>query len=336
LKEFLIALFAIALTGAHTRSQATPEVALNWARSLGREVIGVDVSPDGKCLAVATTMGLAVLEANGTLVWERPFVNRWLAASTREWWGAQALAVAPRCRWLAVAGAPGYRYVWLLNSRGEPSAHIATPGTPRALAISHRGDVLGIGTAAGHLLLVNAQGAVRRDVTLSGGLDIIDGLKFSPNDALLLTTVAGGTAALFTKNGDPIWTRRLMYWMTTEVSDDWERFLIVGLPGHGVMIGDVEIVARDGRTLWKRGVLNPKASMSADGRTFIVSSSEPESEEEKESANLLPRTVLDRDGNVVSTGEPSDHAFSESSRKEQTSPLTPTPGDRLPPEALRP
>jgi hypothetical protein len=290
----------VVLAAASASPQDTPEAVLLWERELSGKVINLDVSSDGQCVAVTTTTGIALLRTNGQLLWERPFLNQWMAASINTA-RQRPLAVAPRCRWVAVAGASNYRYVWLFGPRGQARAHIATPGTPEALAITHHGDILGIGTAAGHLLLANSNGVVQRDVTLADRSNIFDRLRFSPDDALLLTTVAGGTAALFTKGGETIWSRQLMYWMTTEVSDDWERFLIVGLPGHGVMIGWVEIVARDGRTLWKRYVLNPIARMSADGRRFVVSSSDPQSEEEKESANLLPQTVLNRDGQVVST-----------------------------------
>jgi len=211
----------VVLAAAPAWPQDIPEAVLSWERELSGKVINLDVSSDGQCVAVTTTTGIALLRTNNELVWERPFLNQWMAASINTPVERRPVAVAPRCRWVAVAGASNYRYVWLFGVHGQARAHIATPGTPEALAISHRGDVLAIGTAAGHLLFVNPRGVVQRDVTLSDRLpvlDIFDRLQCSPDDVLLLTTWAGGTTALFTRQGEPIWTRQLMYWMTTEVS----------------------------------------------------------------------------------------------------------------------
>jgi hypothetical protein len=264
-----------------------------------------EVSPDGSCLAVVEETELTVLDAQGKIVWKKPYINRWMEEAVNQWWDGKPMAVAPRCRWLAVGGSASYKYVWLFNSHGEPRAHLATPGTPKALAISHKGDLLAVGTAAGHLLLVNPRGEIQKDITLSDTLYIIDELQFSPDDALLLTTQAGGTTALLTKAGEPLWTRDQGFWMTTTVTPDWERFLVVGLPGHGEMVGHMELVSRDGRTLWKDSALYPIVSVTPDGRNFVVASEPLQGYESEEAATfLLPRTILDRDGKVIPSEGP--------------------------------
>ena len=204
------------------------EVAQRWAHDRGR-FWSVHVAPDGACMAVATSQGLAVLDKTGKPVWERAYVNRWLAAEVGP------IAVSPGCHWLAVAGRSGYRYVWFLGPGGRPYAHARiTHGTPTALTINHRGDTLAVGTGAGHLLLMDAQGAIRKDITFGHRwVGRLDGLKYSADDALLLTTETWLTAGLLNADGVPLWTRALGALNTIYPNDDWTSFLVVGEPNHG-------------------------------------------------------------------------------------------------------
>jgi hypothetical protein len=266
-----------------------PAVAQRWAHDRGRSIWSVHVAPDGSCIAVATAQGLAVLEMTGKPVWERAYVNRWLSADLG------AIAVSPGCHWLAVAGSSGYRHVWFLGPGGRPYAHAPiTHGTPTALTINHRGDTLAVGTGAGHLLLMDARGTVRKDVAFSYRLD---GLKYSADDALLLTTRATLTAGLLNADGAPLWTRQLGAWITVYPTDDWSSFLVVGEPGHGSDPASLEVVTRAGKTTWKRHVVGPKIEMSPDGHSFVVATGYgPEKLEDEEREYYMERTIVDGAG----------------------------------------
>jgi hypothetical protein len=273
----------------HTANEA-PAVAQRWAHDRGRSIWSVHVAPDGSCIAVATAQGLAVLEKTGKPVWERAWVNRWLSAEVG------AIAVSPGCHWLAVAGSSGYRHVWFLGPGGRSYAHARiTHGTPTALTINHRGDTLAVGTGAGHLLLMDAQGAIRKDITFGHR---IDGLKYSADDALLLTTRGMAPAGLLNADGVPLWTRDLGVWITVYPTDDWSSFLVVGEPGHGSDLASLEVVTRAGKTTWERQVVGPKIEMSPDGHSFVVATDYgPEKlEDPEERKYYMERTIVDGAG----------------------------------------
>ena len=276
-----------------------PAVAERWAHDRGRSIWSVHVAPDGACMAVATVQGLAVLEKTGKPVWERAWVNRWLSAEVG------AIAVSPGCHWLAVAGSSGYRHVWFLGPGGRPYAHVPiTHGTPTALTINHRGDTLAVGTGTGHLLLMDARGTVRKDITFGSNTFAhrLDGLKYSADDALLLTTGGTAPAGLLNADGVPLWTRDLGVWITVYPTDDWSSFLVVGEPGHGGNVGgdfaQLEVVTRAGKTTWKRLVDSPEIEMSPDGHSFVVATGygleKVETPEERK--YYMERTIVDGAG----------------------------------------
>lgn len=241
-------------------------------------------APDGSCIVVATSQGIAVMDKDGTLEWERPHVNRWLAS------GIEAVAAAPDCRWLAVAGTSGYRYVWLMNHDGRAYAHLGSANaTPTALAINHSGSRLAVGTANKRLLLVNSSGALYKTIDFGLG---VDGLEYSPDDTLLLTTNTLLEAGLLSAEGRPLWTRALGAWNSVYRNDDWSRFMVVGLPGHGSDVGRLELVTREGKTVWQRTVAAPRVQLAADGKGFVVSAGyEPDDPNDRASGYLSPTVI---------------------------------------------
>lgn len=259
-----------------------------------------ETTPEEECVGVRTHAGFALETASGKRLWEKPYFNEWMDSGS-------GITVAPRCRWLVVAGSSAYRYVWVVGADGHPRGHCATPGTPQAVAISHSGDRFVVGTAAGHLLFVNHRAKVLRDV--SGVLFIVNGLAFSPDDSVVLTTSSFGTIGLFSRSGDTIWTRD---GAEAIVTNDWERFLVVSRANHGVPWGSLELVTRDGRTLWESGsFLQPLAMILPDDSGFRISSAPDcaayvSSYREAETDDCLQATVLDREGNVVADQRPAD------------------------------
>lgn len=297
----LIVLLLVAAT-VSARSQEIPEAPLAWEREVAGRVITLSVSPDGRCVVAATTRGLVLLDANDTLRWQRPYFNRWMAATVESIENKESIiTISPECRWMAINGTSNYRYVRLVGANGVSLAPIATPGTPVGIAINHRGDELVVGTAAGHLLFVNSRGRVLRDVRFKRG--IFDAVEFSPDDAFVLTSEAGYTVGLFTRAGDTVWTRSSDKYIFVWPSADWERFVVKSAPWHGLPINTVEILARDGRTIWQRDeILAATVQIINDGHRFVVSSA-PESDEFENPSLQMTPTMLDRDGNVLSAGE---------------------------------
>jgi len=280
------------------RSQEIKEALLAWERPVGTRVVALAVSPDGRCVVAETTTEIVMFGGDGEVRWRRPHLNPWMAASAENGW-EHAVAVAPGCRWMIVAGSENYHYVWLLGADGQPRAHIATPGTPQSVAISHRGDAMVVGTAAGHLLFANSQAQLLRDTKFKWG--VFKAVEFSPDDALVLTSVAGYTVGLFTRDGETVWTREGGYinvWPTA----DWERFVVKTTPWHGIPIDAVDILARDGKVIWQRqSILAAAVQMADDGSRFVVSSAlGPDDDDflEYASSRIAPIT-LDRYGNAL-------------------------------------
>ncbi|MDB5970777.1 MAG: hypothetical protein JWQ90_3227 [Hydrocarboniphaga sp.] len=288
---FAAILLSTTLTAA---AEPLPGIADRWAQEHGGTLWAVGAAPDGTCFAVVTREGVAVLDPTGQPRWSKPHVNRWLATEVG------AVAASPGCRWVALAGGSGYRYVWFLNQRGMAYSHApVSVGSTTALAVNHRGDTLAVGTAAGHLFLMDPKGSMLKDIRFS---ERLDGLVYSPDDTMLLASGGLLTAGLLSAQGVPLWTRELGAWITITPNNVWTRFLVVGMPGHGSDVGSLELVTREGKTLWEKAVTAPRVEKASDARGFIVSSEDadidPDDPEERKDS-YFPRTFIDDEGHEM-------------------------------------
>jgi len=217
------------------------------------------------------------------------------------------LAVTRGCRRIVVGGGPDYKNVWFFYGNGHAAFHLATPGTPESIAASWRGDLIAIGTAAGHLLLAEPDGRLIRDVKDSEDWGVLDSLTFSPDDTLILPLTTIGRAGLFTREGETVWWRDGLF-NRVWPSRDWERFAFLAVPMHGMGYGQVQIIARNGEPIGgSDGVLDPIIQMAPDGSTFVISQDAQEFKRAVKFDPTLtetPPTAIDCDGNALSFWNP--------------------------------
>lgn len=117
---------------------------------------------------------------------------------------------------------------------------------------------------------------------------------------LVLITSSFGAFGLYTSTGDVVWKRQ-SEWTQVTPSGDWQRFLAVSTPSHGVAVGTVELVARDGTSLWKEDLLDPIVAMNPEA-THISISSDPGAQNAygKDFDSLFQSPiVLGRDGRLI-------------------------------------
>jgi hypothetical protein len=258
-------------------STATPK--LRWETSLTEHVRGLALSPDGEYLAATTEKGVALLATSGQLLWEKDYsaISRWI--SYPKYQGAiPPLVVVPKGQWMAVAGDSGYRYVWVLDKQGRKQWYVKTTGTPQALAVTRKGDLLAIGTAAGHICLVSPQGKVLGDIEVRGvvgGLNwarqVMGGLAFSEDGTHLLITWGIGTVGLLSRAGKIMFAREPggLTVMTLSMSRDLRWFLMVKKLSYSPLPERIELISQTGESLWEKELYGAEALISPDG-SYIV------------------------------------------------------------------
>jgi hypothetical protein len=142
------------------------------------KVRSVALSQNGDCYSVVTLERISLFSRSGREIWHWDFKNgnRFMTASR--------VAVSPDCKWLAVAGRENYRYTWIAHRDGR-MIPLRTKATPVSIAISHRGDMLAIGTGGGDVLLFNSDGTMRWQQTLT--YCCVQALAFSADDQAIVS-----------------------------------------------------------------------------------------------------------------------------------------------------
>jgi hypothetical protein len=233
-----------------------PELA--WEFDVPAEIRRAELSIGEDCIVLTTDYGVSVLNLDGRLRWERSFksINRWMTAER---------STAPAgCEWVAVVGRPEYRYVWVLTANGG-GHYFRTRGTPEGVAIAHRGDRIAIGTAGGHLYILDSRARLIHDRDL--GSAIIADLAFSKDDRHLIVT--DGDTGVYTREGEPVWQPREYSRLAASADLSW--FLGSREAPHGPAAGVAAVLNRDGISVWSRYGNGPKGAMAPDGSFFVIS-----------------------------------------------------------------
>jgi hypothetical protein len=297
--------WALILAGAAFASTALAEEPRNpapllWERKLDAKIERVVPSADGRCLAVATDSGVTVLDNSGRELWSREYrsISPWLKPETLQFQHrSEVLAVAPHCSWIALAGDSSYRYVWIVGK--HLSRSFQPKGTPEAVAVSHKGDLVAVGTASDHIYLLDPRAQLLKDVSCD--LCISSGLLFSPDDALLAVTEGWG-AGLYARDGRTLW--RDGYWL--DVNRDFQWFAATECPAHGPGACRVDLLSRDGKPGWTRALWDARARVAPDG-SFIVAEGIPTNENEDkegwEPERPMHILVLNRGGEILADRE---------------------------------
>ena len=253
---------------------------------------------------------------NGDVMWSWNYRRSSRFLKPRLPYAPEPIALSPTCERVAMAGDPGYRYVWLGERNTEPRA-IQTVGTPLAIAFDVSGDYLAISTGAqrGYVLTRNLEprwaGHLRDfpirwpEQTLSEPVraGLID---FTKDDVdRLLGVPPWGLWVSDSVSDDGQW--RVLAQSPWARADAWQVLTFYGPEGRAFH-GRWEKFSQRARPRWSKPMGCLEAEITPDGE-FVIATGDPrhpeyhmgrtptEAECFKEGA--LTTFVFDRNGSVL-------------------------------------
>jgi len=266
-----------------------PDTTSSGAGASSTDITNVAWAPTGKCIALATSDTVFVVDTSGTLLWTWEFqrTNRLIRPGR--------IAASPRCDAVAVVGDPDYKYVWIAPRRGA-RVFFGTEGTPWAVAFSLDGQTIAVTTGASKGYLLSRRAAMlwsgsdrelpirwpsKSAAQTSGGVRQTD---FARQDVQLLRQGPfSGSGSMYSTDGE---------WLL-----DWDG------GGHGPGNGSVELWRRESpnrspRVWFKEADRCSEAIMTPDAQRIIVSGGlDPSNDDECKFLFY----VLDRDGTIVTS-----------------------------------
>jgi hypothetical protein len=264
-----------------------------WELNLGKPINGIALSSRGSCVAIATDDEVDVRDRTGHSVW------KWNFRSTNRYIVANNVAVSPSCDMVAFNGDPSYRYTWISYRDGR-RIPLRSKATPLGLAISHRGNLVAVGTGGGALSLYSADGKLRWKRVLMNGYFIAADLSFSEDDGAIVSQMA---SAIVSINGDIKWANPSSGNM--HAARDLKTFVVSGQPGHGPGIGYIIALDQDGKKLWSKFSSSPEPAISPSGdkiASWVNKNQAPSEEDGYHSEDQEQEfQILSRRGDVLKT-----------------------------------
>jgi hypothetical protein len=294
---FLCATNAGAITG--TDSTAIP-LQPAWELTLERPINGIALSSRGDCAAVTTEDAVVILDRTGRVLW------RWDFKRTNRYMVAGRVAVSPSCEMVAFTGDASYRYTWIVHRSGH-RIPIRTGVTPLGVAISHRGNLVVIGTSGNIVRLFTESGALRWKWALMAGCCVY-ALSFSDDDRAVVISSGGGGGVLMVDR-EVKWTA---WFQTIHASRDLKTFVGTFEPPHGPGFGHVTVLDQNGKELWSRISSLPDAIISPSGDEIVAwvdQKQDPTKDDDEQEGSLQ---VISRQGQTTGT-LPDGRPFSFSS-----------------------
>jgi hypothetical protein len=254
------------------------------------------LSAEGRCVAIATTSFVAVLDkTGGRELWRWNFNegNRFIVATK--------VAVAPKCDWLVFAGGVGYRYVWFAHRSGR-RIPVRTEGTPLAVEINHGGTLAVIGSGAGLVYLYGLDGTLRWQNNV-GSPGPVNELAFAEDDSAVMIRSRG--QSVFSIDGKVRWAGGVWGVGSGRPARDFKNFVAWGEPPHGPGIGVVALLDSSGNSLWRRYASHPYSIISGDGKLVVSRTNDNQNPTEED--GFSPRSeqlasalrLLAQDGSIV-------------------------------------
>jgi hypothetical protein len=225
-----------------------------WELNLGKPINGIALSSRGSCVAIVTADEVDVRDRAGHPVW------KWNFKSTNRYIVASNVAVSPSCDMVAFNGDFSYRYTWIAHRDGR-RIPLRSKATPLGLAISHRGNLVAVGTGGGDLSLYVADGRLRWKRVLMNGYFIAADLSFSEDDGAI---VVQRESAIVSIDGDIKWANWLR-WGNMHAARDLKTFVASWEPPHGPGIGHITALDQDGKALWSKFSSLPDTAISSSG-----------------------------------------------------------------------
>ena len=252
-------------------SNLTPRRA--WERMMSAPITDIDLSSNGRCVAVSTSQSFVVFDSAGLELW------RWDFTKDNRFAVAQKLAVSPKCDWVAFAGGPEYRYLWIVHQHGS-RIPIKTEGTPLSVAISHTGTSVAIGTGAGSLALYSSEGKLQWNVNAGGGQLPVQEISFAVDDHAIM--VSSYAHAIVSATGKPLSLGGAWGVGSMRAARDFKTFVTWGEPPHGPGIGQLSVLDGNGNVLWSKVSTDPRAIISPAGDLVVAQTNDNQNPSEED------------------------------------------------------
>jgi hypothetical protein len=264
-----------------------------WELNLGKRINGIALSSRGSCVAIATAEEIDVRDRAGHTIW------KWIFKNTNHYIVASNVAVSPSCDMVAFNGDPSYRYTWIAHRDGRRMS-IRSKATPLGLAISHRNNLVAIGTGAEVLSLYAPDGKLRWKRVLADERIIAAELSFSDDDKAIVVQSNSGIVSI---NGDIKWANP---WVANmHAARDLKTFVVSSGPSHGPGIGSIIALDQDGKELWSKVSSSPEAAISPSGdkiASWVNKNQEPTEEDGFHSEDQEREfQIISRRGDVLRT-----------------------------------
>jgi len=262
---YLLLIVSFAITGVQTSeaisTEPVPQVLKPlWSATYLQGIDAIAVSPDAGFVGVVTSTQISLLDINGKEIWS--IAPEQISPYLRP----TALAIGPGGRWVIIAGDPSYRYIWRVNRDGS-RWFFKTVGTPRTIAVTRSGDLIAVGTAGGHLYLLDQHGHTIRDISLD--FDLIENLKFSDDDKYIVICSAWINGVL-SRSGKFRW-RSKIGWYEIHPSRNLKYFGALSRTAHGPPASGVAMLDEKGKELWSRALWSGDIRIAPSGEYAVIS-----------------------------------------------------------------
>lgn len=249
----------------------------------------LEIDPNGECAIVLTANDMRRYDASGTLIWVKPYLNRWLKKSLSM---GIRLQIAPACAWFLLVGNSSNKAAWRYSGNGTLLGSHSFSTTPRGVAISPDGQYWVIGTGAATVQRYHFD-TLKNTTRIDGSAER---LEYSPDGQLLLTIYSHGNAYLFDASLNTLWTRSGP--LNRVVTDsNWQRFLFSTTPWHGVDLGESAVLDRSGKTLYSSFACEQKAQFADHEQKILVTAANEFNSDM--CYNEFSERWLDRNGKLI-------------------------------------
>ncbi len=249
----------------------------------------LEIDPNGECAIVLTANDMRRYDASGTLIWAKPYPNRWLKKSLSM---GIRLQIAPGCGWFLLVGNPSNKATWRFSGNGTLLGSHSFSMTPRGVAISPDGQHWVIGTGASTVQRYRFD-TLKNTTRIDG---MAEELKFSPDGQMLLTVWSWGNAYVFDARLQTLWARP---GSINRLAPDshWQRFLFSSTPPHGPDYGELALLDRSGVALYSSFACEQTAQFADRAQKILITAANEYNSEMCQ--NEFSERWLDRNGKLI-------------------------------------
>ncbi len=284
------------------------ELTPGWTTTVVGDVVTAAVAADGSCVALAIRQPppgrILLFDRNGARAWDvaPPHVL------------TSPIAVAPGCAFVAFdASRDGDLRTGMpkgtvgLQRRGGPPVALTVDGRPDAIAVSHAGDLIAIGTEGRtNIFLASPAGRVVRALQRFSGT--APQLSFSADDGFIVIRGWYGVGVM-TRDGDSVWgpfpaspQSKRSDWRRIDASRDLQWFAAEQGPMHGPDAGSFALLSSTGEVAWQGPpVWGADVKMAPDASFFVAVGRERRPGTDIDDGAPARVEVIDRTGRTLAS-----------------------------------